>query len=448
MTLLRLGELSQCYALIEEIAKQDPARLPALFVQMARLVSYQKNKVQAYQLVRDLAERYASLPEAQFALIATAAEIDDAGTVDKAFDRLASVAPKWDLPVAWQTERLSRRNTKEAITFLKRELARRPEAGYELKLAYPKLLLTQKQFVEARAAFENLLRDYPHSPDLLYACGLLAYQLKDLSAAKLRLEAALQEKHHQRALIHFILGQLAEEQDQLDEARRWYEGVDSGAQYFAAQTRLAYLDAESGKLDRALSRLATLGSTEDERIQSALFQAQLARNARRYDLALKAINTAFQAYPDAPELWYEGALLAELTGDVGNAELKLRRYLKEKPNDPMGLNALGYTLANHTTRHREALSFIKRALSMEPNNPMILDSMGWVQFKLGQYQVALTYLARAYHMLQDPEIAAHYGEVLWMLGRYDEAQKIWSQAKQLAPTNEVLNSTLQRLLGL
>jgi cytochrome c-type biogenesis protein CcmH/NrfG len=37
------------------------------------------------------------------------------------------------------------------------------------------------------------------------------------------------------------------------------------------------------------------------------------------------------------------------------------------------------------------------------------------------------------------------GELYWVLGRKDEALKVWREAKKLAPTNEILLETLKRL---
>jgi hypothetical protein len=90
------------------------------------------------------------LPEARFAVIAVAAEVNDDATIQREFDRLAQIAPKWDLPVAWQTDRLRRIRLGQAIDFLQQELARRPDAGLELRMAYPRLLVGAKRFPEAR----------------------------------------------------------------------------------------------------------------------------------------------------------------------------------------------------------------------------------------------------------------------------------------------------------
>jgi len=39
----------------------------------------------------------------------------------------------------------------------------------------------------------------------------------------------------------------------------------------------------------------------------------------------------------------------------------------------------------------------------------------------------------------------HLGEVLWHVGRADEARKLWREASQRDPANTVLKETLARL---
>ena len=98
-----------------------------------------------------------------------------------------------------------------------------------------------------------------------------------------------------------------------------------------------------------------------------------------------------------------------------------------------------------TERYQEAHEYIARALEQQPDDPATLDSMGWVLFQQGNRDGALQYLQQAYDIYPDPEIAAHYGEVLWTLGERAQARVIWSRAEKDDPDHKVLQETLQRL---
>jgi Flp pilus assembly protein TadD len=123
----------------------------------------------------------------------------------------------------------------------------------------------------------------------------------------------------------------------------------------------------------------------------------------------------------------------------------LRRVIELKPDHHHAYNALGYSLAERSQRLPEARDLIKKALDLAPGDPFITDSLGWVEFRLGNPQEALVHLKRAYASRPDVEIAAHLGEVLWVLGQRDEARRVWREGRTRDADNEVLRETLTRL---
>jgi Flp pilus assembly protein TadD len=71
--------------------------------------------------------------------------------------------------------------------------------------------------------------------------------------------------------------------------------------------------------------------------------------------------------------------------------------------------------------------------------------MGWVLFRLGRLDEAEQYLRHAWTLDQNPEIAAHLGEVLWRQGRREEARAKWQEGRSVDETNAVLGETVRRL---
>ena len=100
---------------------------------------------------------------------------------------------------------------------------------------------------------------------------------------------------------------------------------------------------------------------------------------------------------------------------------ELNRCLKQRPDDPAALNAYGYTLADHNRKLARARTLIERAYAAAPRNAAILDSLGWVLYRQGHDDQALPYSTAAYAEDRGADIGAHYGEVLWQLGRRAEA---------------------------
>ncbi|VXB91337.1 conserved exported hypothetical protein [Luteimonas sp. 9C] len=244
-----------------------------------------------------------------------------------------------------------------------------------------------------------------------------------------------------------LLGQMAEYLEQYDEALEWYQTVPGGPERAQARLRGARVLHELGRLDEAWARLRELQSDgaadEDMRRNAYLLEAEL-RQSGDDPAELEVYNRGLAAMPDDPAVLYARALMWERRDDIPRAEADLRRVLVADPENIAALNALGYTLADRTTRYTEALELIDRARVAEPNNAAIIDSYGWVLYRLGRNEDALVELRRAFSMMRDAEVAAHIGEVLWALGRQDEARKYFDEARDIDPENRSLIRALEK----
>jgi Flp pilus assembly protein TadD len=138
-------------------------------------------------------------------------------------------------------------------------------------------------------------------------------------------------------------------------------------------------------------------------------------------------------------------MLAEKLGNLDEMEQLLRRVVDGQPENPNAYNALGFSLAERNIRLGEARELILKALSFAPGDPFITDSLAWVEYRSGNLPQALELLLSAFKTRPDAEIAAHLGEVLWTMGRQDEARRTWQQGAQLNADNETLRETLKRL---
>ena len=445
--LLRAGRLSEATPGVQAQLAARPHEAPQVFMHLAGLLSRQPDKAGAYAMMKTLLAPFPSVAEGHFALMITAQEAGDDAMAQAEMATLATLAPAWDYPVGWQVERLRQTSPEAALALLERELARRPQAGLELRLSYPRLLVMVKRYDAARDAFVQLRNKYPNQPEVAYAIGVLSYELKDYEEAERSLRDALAQGYREPDFVRFTLGQMAEERKLPQEAVNWYEAITSGPQLPQAQSRLAVLEAEDGKLDAALARLERLADMQNTpRPARVLAQAQLARNAEQPDRALAILSAALAKDGNVAEWRYERALLLDDRERVAEAERDLRAYLKLKPKSAQGLNALGYILANRTSRIREARELVSRALKLDPDNPMILDSMGWVEYRSGKLEAALRYLQRAHHLMPDPEIAAHLGEVLWKMGREAEARELWARSLEANPDSDIIRRTQQRFI--
>lgn len=297
------------------------------------------------------------------------------------------------------------------------------------------------------AAIEQLDQVEP-SAMVIYSQGVYAMAAEDEALANAfyeELKTVVTEDENEK---YFFLGQLAETLKRpYSEVIDWYGRVRSGERMEDARLRTALVLGTNDELPQARVILRRLqNGTAQTAARAYLAEAGLLRQADMNDEAYAVYSQGLELLPANTELLFARALLAEEMDLVEVTEKDLQQILETDPDDPNALNALGYTLADRTDRYAEALSLIERALEQLPDEAAVVDSMGWVQYKLGNLELALDYLERALSLDYDAEIVAHLGEVLWALGRHDEARETWRQGLEKNPDSEIIRLTRERFV--
>lgn len=123
----------------------------------------------------------------------------------------------------------------------------------------------------------------------------------------------------------------------------------------------------------------------------------------------------------------------------------LETLIIAEPDNANALNALGYFLADENVRLDEAEGYLEKAMRLKPGDPAIMDSLGWLRFRQGDTAAAQRLLEQAYELLPDGEIAAHLGEVLWVVGDESAARSVWEKALVNDPEHTKLVKTVERL---
>ncbi len=308
-------------------------------------------------------------------------------------------------------------------------------------------LLRGVRLSEARVELEGLVGSGWDRADAMLALAYVALQQGDSARARAVLVRAPDndETHDLRALY---LGQTAELERRLGEALEWYRRVQPGEHFIAARSRGASVLVRLNRLPEARDDLATQRATyPEDAVQYFLAEADVLQEARDALGAVKLLSFALTLYPLEPDLLYGRSMAYLTTGSLSGMEADLRTALRQDPDDPRALNALGFHLADRTRRYPEALALIQRAAALNPDDAGVADSMGWVLYRLGRRAEALSRLQDAYRRVKDPGVAARLGEVLWVSGQQVEARRIWQEGVRLDRNNAALVQTMARLLG-
>ena len=413
-------------------------------LRLNRLLTGYPDKQAVRRLIENLTLPYDSIAEAHFLRAQAAANAGDDVRALVEIERARELRPKWDDAVLFKAQIQQRKGNAPAVETLRNYLKTYPGAR-EVRLAYARTLVGDKHYEEARREFAALLEASKEDPEAIYAVALLSLQLNDLVAAEVQFKRLLDLGVGDVNLVRLYLGQIAEDGKRPQDALHWYGMVTQSEQYLPAQLRIAKILVQQGRFEdgRAALQQAARGDPRD-RIALLVAEAQLLADAGRNSEAFALLDGNLATQPDQPELLYESALLAERLGRFEVLERNLQKLIKIKPDHAHAYNALGYSLADRNLRLDEAQQLIEKALSLSPEDAFILDSKGWLLYRRGDSGGALEYLQRAYKQKPDPEIAAHLGEVQWMLGRRSDAEKTWSEAASANPGNEALSVAIKK----
>jgi tetratricopeptide (TPR) repeat protein len=439
----RLGELAPHLA---RILESNKAALPENLLGLNRMFARNSDRLAVFRLIDTVCRPFFGIAEAHYAVALAAAGAEMRERARKEVGQALELRPEWEMAAMLHAQVLMRDARDEAISFMEDFLERNPGAN-RLRLLFARVLAGERRYADAKRQFDRLLQDAPNDPEIVYSVAMLSLQIDDKAFAEAQFErlAALDDVPD-RGVAHFFLGQIAEEGGRIDEAMARYARVVSGEHYFAARARQARLLFERGRSEegRALLR-NTKTSQPEERLRMEITEAALLREAGRTREALDFLEQRLAENPEQADLMYETALLAERLNLLDLMERRLRRLIELRPSNPQAYNALGYAYADRNERLPEARQLIEKAFSLAPEDAAILDSMGWVLFRLGDLPGALSYLERSHGRRDDPEIAAHLGEVLWSMGRRDDARRLLQNARAKFPSNAVLSETMRRL---
>lgn len=446
-----LGDrLAEAKPLLEQRLQEAPPQTRGLMaLQIQRLLARAKDKPAAFSLLEELLAPYQSQAEIRLALAQGAFASGD--IVRARREAQSALKAKPDSELAALTLAQVTLDKNDSAKVLADFLKQHPDAR-EIRTAYARMLVDQQQFEKARGEFEILLKDEPRDLTALFALGVLSTQIDDAKAAEKYLTTYLdvlskrpdEERDPTQALL--ILAQIAEERKDSEAALKWLSQIEPGEGYFSAQLKRAQVYARRGDISLARKLLHEINATgEREQAQVIIAESQILREANQLQEALHVLREGIERFPNNTDLLYDYAMAAEKNNQLDLMEASLRKIIQIAPDNQHAYNALGYSLADRNIRLDEAFALIEKALKLAPEDPFIMDSMGWVQFRMGKLQEAESLLRRAYELRPDAEIAVHLGEVLWVKGQKEDAQKLWRDAKTKDPQNDTLKNTLARL---
>lgn len=411
---------------------------------MASRLSAERQQ-QLLSLYLDLAERHSDNPELEYSIALLMKVRDMPQPALARLQALLEKHPTFQPAIILKGDLLYSSDQKRAALDHLMISTRRFPGNRQMGALFGRMLVNEGELQAAQDEFERLVNRYPDMSELRLSHALVAIENQQGDIARKELNFLL-NRGQQAAEANYYLGRLADNENRPVQAINYYQAVGEGVYYLPAQARAGTLLAEAGELEQAVGAIQRLRQTNPGRSEALwMIEINLLLEQGQQQQAAEAIDRALLQHPDNIQIRYARAMMMDSQGNTAEAVQDLEQIVRDDADNAVALNALGYILTIRTERLFEARQLIGRALELAPENPAILDSMGWLLYREGKLQQALDYLSRAWAAFPDPEVAAHYGEVLWMTGADEQARIIWEQGLKQDPQHDVLLETIERV---
>ena len=419
--------------------------------ELAALYLYQQDFAQALDTYQRIEQQYGMIPEV---INAKQKIYLQQNKLDKAIEEGVRLVETFPDEVAYVMSLaevfVSNGRDKEAIPYLKSLLEVAPN-NPEAQLMLAKIYQNTGDSVQAEenmeVAFANPDLSLPLKLDLVakYIQELPNKTIEQLCAS---LTDKIVEAHPDEADAYVIKADFLNAVNQREAARDYYlKSTAYDESTFEVWQNLITIEFQ----DLHQTDSVLIHSEEALELfpnQGVLFFYNGAAHAaeKNYDEAAYALEQARQLSNNKELTLYCNIYLGDVYNGLEDYKKSSQAYeavLESDPTNDYVLNNYSYFLALRQERLDYAKQLSTRLLELDPDNANYLDTHGWVLFSAGDYKQSRNYLEQAIEAgAKSGEVIEHYGDVLFKLGKVDEAVRQWMKAKGMNDTSEILDKKI------
>lgn len=211
--------------------------------------------------------------------------------------------------------------------------------------------------------------------------------------------------------------------------------------------RLVLLNLMAGDYEAVLRTADRAFEYNPDDIDLYQYMAPAYSQIKEYDKAIETYNMALEK-SDSTNMELRSTIVTGMgdayfvKGDTIKAFECYEKAIDYNPRNIMAMNNYAYFLAESGMNLDKAERLSAQTIRDEPENPTYLDTYAWIFFKKGEYALALTYMKSAIENSTEEDMSAelleHYGDILFMNGKHEEAVPNWEKALELKPDSEIL----------
>lgn len=435
-TRLQLGQTEAAVHRAERARRIEP-QSPRILVFMARLEEARGELSGARALYATLTRHHPEESQHWRALGDVAERQNDLRTAELSFLEATRRAP--DDAEAWQ--RLGtvrrRRNRPAAAAHAFNEAVRHDPSRALLNPQVLGLALQGGDHALAEAAAARIAgRNAAPGIGSLTVATMLLKRQDLLSAANVLEHLLAQIPDHARARL--MLGQILAQVARYAEAEAHLSRIPVAGPHGPDALHLrATMALRQGDVPAAIDLLEKARQRRPEEARYAVDHARALREAGRPEEALTLLTQGIDRWPGDAELRFVRAMTMNDLGDLNGAVWAMHEVLDVDADHAGALNFIGRTWADEGKRLPDAERMIRAALRQRPEDPMIGNSLGWVLYQQGEFGAARQVLERAAQLAPEAvEVRLHLAACLWAMGEQAAALRGFDAALDKAPASE------------
>ena len=314
------------------------------------------------------------------------------------------------------------------LQHVERILRSEPE-NFRAHLILGNILLAQKRYDEAIAAFNTSQLLFPESSSPLYYLAFTSHLANEIGKALQlylavlnqnpelmdatmtyammlvktgeanRVETFLKDaiaKFPQNAFLHHILGEVNLITGRKEEAKaNFIQAISLNSELVVSYIRLIELYKMDSDFKELIGLLSSCINNFPDFSKAYIEMAELYRQKGNFNKAIKILNEAIRRAPDSPKLANSLAWLYLEKGNGVNKAYKLAQFAYQRlPEDPAIADTLGWIYFKKKL-YTQAVWLLKDALSRNPDHPLIHFHLGMTFNAMGNEKSALENLGRA-----------------------------------------------------
>ena len=364
---IKLYRIADARSAIVDFAKTPSGQDPAGLSELAGLMLEQSDAPAVLAAMSGALDSAAISPDTDALLAELALDASDAQRAQRYAQQALDRDPKqFGAKRVLARAYVVRGDASKAIATA-REIVRDDTTRGAFELA--EVLAALDRIEEAHQELERLRGTKASPGEIDRRLALLAYNAGDLKEAQQRFaDLATHGEATDAALLY--LADIAARDGDTDAALAGYRRLADSAFALQARSKAASILLTRSKRSEAMLLLDDYVSDHpDTEFETRLSEARLLADHGDAETGLKLLASALEKHPKHPAIEYDRAVILERAGRVKESVEVLERLLQERPEDPVLLNALGYTLADHSLDLGRADSLIHKALLATPDSP-------------------------------------------------------------------------------